>query len=263
MFGRSYTKWVDKFARTGIDKIGLRTGTQDIEGAEVGTTYSEQIASLSSSTSTDPIDQLKRAIVTYDAGLARTAANRVVEGEIDPLVALQAMTDAVRLIGEGFGRGELFLPELVGAAEAMSVASPIIDEEIRRLGAHRQESGTIVIGTVFGDIHSIGKNMVTSLLRAEGFVVHDLGVNIEAQGFIDAVEKHKPDILAMSALLTTTAPEMKKVLAALERQGLRGQVKAIVGGGAITAGFAEGIGADGYGPTAPEAVTLAKRILQR
>lgn len=227
----------------------------------MGNTYLEQIEILSASTSTDPIDQLKKAIVTYDAKLAHAAANRVIDNRIDPLTALQAMTDAVRLIGEGFGKGDLYLPDLIGAAEAMSAASPIIDEEIRRRGAHRQGLGTIVIGTVYGDIHSIGKNMVTSLLRAEGFSVHDLGVNIEAQGFLEAIKSHTPDILAMSALLTTTAPEMKKVISALESQGLKDRVKVIVGGGAITTEFAESIGADGYGPTAPQAVALARRLL--
>ncbi len=171
------------------------------------------IEGLRSSSGGSPLDQLKRAVVTYDVELARSAANRVVEEQLDPVSALQAMTDAIRLVGEGYGTGQLWLPDLVGAAEAMSIATPIIDAEVARRGGSAAGLGTVVIGTVHGDIHSIGKNMVTSLLRAEGFVVHDLGVNISAADFVEAAKSLKPDIVALSALLTTTAPEMAKIIA--------------------------------------------------
>jgi methylmalonyl-CoA mutase cobalamin-binding domain/chain len=125
----------------------------------------------------------------------------------------------------------------------------------------QQGLGVVVIGTVFGDIHDIGKNMVATLLRAAGFVVHDLGINITAAAFVDAVAKHNAQVLALSALLTTTAPEQKKVIELLREAGLREQVKVIVGGGGITAAFADSIGADGYDATAPGAVKLARRLL--
>jgi len=222
---------------------------------------SETIESLGVSVSQDPIDQLKKAVVTYDAQLAKGAARQFVEQGRDPLEAFDALTAAIRIVGDGFGVGDLFLPELVGASEAMSAAVPILDEEIRRRGAKRESVGTVVIGTVQGDIHSIGETMVATLLAANGFEVHDLGIDVPAERFLEAVKTHKPDILALSALLTTTAAEQRKVIKALQDEGLKEQVKVMVGGGAITPAFAEAIGADGYDPTAPGAVELAKKLL--
>jgi methanogenic corrinoid protein MtbC1 len=140
---------------------------------------------------------------------------------------------------------------------------PIIEEELKRTGAKRETMGTVVAGTVFGDIHSIGKSMVCTLLVAGGFEVHDLGVNIKAEEFLEAIEKYQANILAMSALLTTTAAEQKKVIDTLKEKGIREKVRVMVGGGAITADFAQSIGADGYDPTAPGAVELARRLVGR
>lgn len=119
---------------------------------------------------------LKRAIKEYDNEKAVSLAEQVVEEKIDPVKALDTMTVAIREIGDAFGKGELWLPDLVGAADAMQAAMPIIEEEIKRTGAKRESLGTVVAGTVFGDIHSIGKTMVCALLTAEGFEVHDLGI---------------------------------------------------------------------------------------
>jgi methanogenic corrinoid protein MtbC1 len=143
----------------------------------------------------------------------------------------------------------------------MQAAMPLIEAELRKTGAKRESLGTVVVGTVFGDIHSIGKAMVCTLLTAGGFEVHDLGVNIKAEEFIEAIDEYKADVLAMSALLTMTAAEQRKVIDTLKERGIREKVKVMVGGGAITADFAESIGADGYDPTAPGAVGLAKRLL--
>lgn len=118
------------------------------------------------------------------------------------------------------------------------------------------------MGTVFGDIHSIGKTMVCTLLSAEGFEVHDIGINMQADEFIRAISEHDAEILAMSALMTTTAPEMKKVIGHLKEKGLRDKVKVMVGGGTITEEFAVNIGADGYDPTAPGAVKVAKSLVR-
>ena len=213
------------------------------------------------STSKDPIEQLKKAIVTCDPQLARSAAQQAVQQGEDPLKALDAMTQAIRVVGNAFSAGELWLPDLVGAAEAMSAAAPTIEEEIARRGARRESLGIVVIGTVYGDIHSIGKTMVATLLEAEGFEVHDLGIDVTAEEFVEAVKAREAHILAMSALLTSTAPEQRKVIEALKKQGIRDKVKIMVGGGAITAAFAESIGADGYDPTAPGAARLARRLL--
>lgn len=209
------------------------------------------------------IEGLKKAIKEYDNEKAENLAKRAVEEKLDPLRVLDAMTVAIREVGDAFGRGDLWLPDLVGAADAMQAAMPIIEEEIKRTGAKRESLGTVVAGTVFGDIHSIGKTMVCTLLTAEGFKVHDLGVNIKAEEFLQAIRNYNADILAMSALMTMTAPEQKKVIEQLKKEGLRDKIKIMVGGGAITEEFAREIGADGYDPTAPGAVKLARKLIGR
>jgi len=207
------------------------------------------------------LERLKKAIVEYDTEGAAHFAEKAVQEQVDPIKALDAMTGAIRQVGDGFGKGELWLPELVGAAAAMTAAAPIIEEEIKRVGSRREGLGTVVIGTVWGDIHTIGKTMVGTLLTADGFVVKDLGTNVPAEGFIMGIKQYNADILAMSALMTTTAPEQRKVLETLRKQGLRDKVKIMIGGGAITQEFADSIGADGYDPTAPGAVKLARRLV--
>ena len=207
------------------------------------------------------LENLQKAILDYDGEEAARWASKAVEEKIDPIEAIDALTEAIRVVGDGFGRGELWLPDLVGAASAMESAMPIIEEEIKKAGKKRETLGTIVIGTVYGDIHDLGKNMVSTLLTANGFTIHDLGVNIPANEFVEAVKRHKPDILAMSALLTVTSYEQMNVIAALKNEGLRNQVRIMVGGGAITQEFADNIGADGYEPSAPGAVSLAKKLM--
>jgi len=211
--------------------------------------------------STEILVELRKAIETYDRREAERCAREVIQRKIDPLEALDVMTKAIRQVGDGFGRGELFLPELVAAAAAMEGATPIIEKEMKRLGAKRESLGTVVIGTVFGDIHTIGKTMVATLLTAGGFAVIDLGINVTAESFLEGIRRHQADILAMSALMTTTAPEQRKVIEMLKKEALRDRVKIMVGGGAISQGFADSIGADGYDPTAPGAVELAMKLL--
>ncbi len=213
--------------------------------------------------SSDILANLKQAILDYDPDAAAEWATKGVEQGINPAEMLAAMTDAIRRIGDGFNCGDLFLPDLVGGADAMGAATPIIQEEVRRLGAKTDSTGTVVIGTVFGDIHTIGKTMVATLLQAEGFIVHDVGINVTADEFIESVRTHNPDILAMSALMTMTATEQRKVIERLKDEGLRDSVKIMVGGGALTQEFADSIGADGYDPTAPGAAKLARRLLGR
>jgi len=206
-------------------------------------------------------DNLKRAITEYDAPKAESLAREVIRKNQDLIKALDAMTDAVRQVGEGFGKGELFLPDIVGAAEAMTAATPILEEEIKKRGVERESLGNVVIGTVYGDIHTIGKTMVATMLTVEGFTVHDAGINVSAEQFLEGIKQHKADILAMSAILTTTAQEQRKVIETLKKEGLRDKVKIMVGGGAITQEFSDSIGADGYDPTAPGAAKLARRLI--
>lgn len=209
------------------------------------------------------IENLKRAVIEYNTEGAVKFAREIVEKNIDPIEALDALTCAIRKVGDSFNKGDLWLPDLVGAADTMQAAMPILEEELKRIGVKQKVMGTIVIGAVFGDIHTIGKTMVSTLLTAGGFKVHDLGVNIKAVEFLKAIKDYKPDILAMSALMTMTAPEQRKVIDTLKKEGIREKVKVMVGGGAITVDFAESIGADGYEPTAPGAVELAKRLVTK
>ena len=208
------------------------------------------------------LEELEKAVVECNGQKATSWARRVVEEGIDPLEALNALTQGIKQVGDGYGRGELWLPDLIGAADAMSNAMPIIEEEIRRTGKKLKKADAIVIGTVKGDIHDIGKNIVATLLVVNGFKIIDLGVDVSAERFIEAIKEHEPSILAMSALLTMTAPEQRRVIEALTKEGMRDRVKVIVGGAAITQEFADDIGADGYDPTAAGAVDLVRRLTQ-
>ena len=203
-------------------------------------------------------EQLKKAIKEYKKETAESLARKAMEEKMDPLKVLSALTEAIREVGDGFGKGELFLPELVGAADAVRKAMPIVEKEIKKKNIKRYSQGTVVAGTVSGDLHNIGKSMVCTLLLADGFEVIDLGIDVQTEKFIEAVKDHDADIVAMSALLTTTAQEQKNVIDALKNEGLRDKVKVMVGGGAISEEFAENIGADGYEPMAPGAVKLAR-----
>ncbi len=206
-------------------------------------------------------ESLKKSVLEYDADGAARYAQQVVDEGLDPIAALDAISEAMQVVGEGYESGELWLPDLVGAADVSQKALPILEEEIKKRGQKAKSLGTVVVGTVSGDIHTIGKSMVGVLLVAAGFRVIDVGADVTTGKFVDAVKENDADILALSALLTTTAPEQGKVIEALKEAGLRDKVKIMVGGGAITQGFADSIGADGYGATAPGAVELAKSLL--
>lgn len=207
------------------------------------------------------LDDLKKSVLEFDSEGAADAARRVIDEGLDPVEGLAAISEAMDVVGDNYTQGQCFLPSLVGAASAAKEAMPILEEEIKARGQQAKGRGTVVIGTVSGDIHSIGKSMVGVLLMAAGFRVVDLGVDISTEQFVDAVRDHDADVLALSALLTTTAPQQGKVIQALKEQGLRDGVKIMVGGGAISAQFGDSIGADGYEATAPGAVRLAKALV--
>ncbi len=209
------------------------------------------------------IARLKEAIITYDKNLARQMAEKALEGGIDPGEILDSTTEVIRRIGDEFARGELFLPDLVGAACAMSEAISIVEMEIDKTGKKVEKIGTVVMGTVKGDIHDIGKTMVKTFLVAEGFRVIDLGVDVSPEEFMKAIEKYNPEILGLSALLTTTITEQRKTIETLKDKGMRDKVKVIIGGAATNQEFADEIGADGYESTAPRAPGLCKRLLEK
>ena len=209
------------------------------------------------------ISSLKEAIITYNRNLARQMAINAIEEGIEPNEILSVMTETIRKIGDDYGKGELFLPDLVGAASAMTEAISIVEAEIEKTGKEVDKIGTVVLGTVKGDIHDIGKTMVKTFLIAENFRVIDLGVDISSEQFIEAIEKYKPEILALSALLTTTVVEQDRVIEVLKEKNIRDTVKVIIGGAATTQEFAEEIGADGYEATAARAPKLCKKLLER
>lgn len=209
----------------------------------------------------DTLQELKKAITGYDSEKASTLSHKVLEEGIDPNVAVEAVTEAIRFIGNEFSQEKIWLPELVGAADAMKSSMQVLEKEILDKGKKRESLGKVVIGTVKGDIHSIGEGMVATLLLAEGFEVLDMGVDVSVGDFIEAVKKNEPAILALSALMTTTAKEMENIIENLKKEGLREKVKLIVGGAPITASFAEGIGADGFSATAPGGAKTARKLV--
>lgn len=208
------------------------------------------------------LENLKKAVTEFDAEGGEKWAKKAVEKGVDPIEAADALTQGIRQIGEGFGKGEYFLPDLVMAGEAMKRALPPLEEAIKKAGKKREALATFVIGTVAGDIHDIGKTIVITLFQAEGFNIVDLGVDLPAEKFVEAVKEHKPDVLGLSALMTMTMFEQMKVIEALKGAGIRDDVKVMVGGGAITPDFAQMIGADGYAANGPEAVEEAKKLLE-
>jgi len=205
---------------------------------------------------------LQKAMIEYDEELAKNSAQKSIEEGINPIDTINVLTEAITEIGDKFEKGELFLPDLMLAAKTMQLAIVPLEADLKKKGLKRQSIGKVVIGTVYGDLHSIGKSMVVTLLSANGFEAIDLGVNVEAKKFIEAVKKYNPDILAMSSLLTTTAPEQERVISALKDIGMRDKIKIMIGGGPITEEFANNIGADGYEPTATLAVKLAKNLVK-
>lgn len=171
----------------------------------------------------------------------------------------RGMIWAMEAIGRRFKRGEVFIPEVLLSARAMNEALKVLEPHLA--GERMDRGGRVLIGTVRGDLHDIGKNMVATMLRGVGFQVKDLGINVRTEEFVAEVDSYEPDILGLSALLTTTMPEMAKVIEALEARGIRGLVKVMVGGAPVNQKFARDIGADGYAQDAGEAVSLAKRLM--
>lgn len=167
---------------------------------------------------------------------------------------------AMEVIGVKFKNDEMFMPEVLLCARAMNAGLEILEPHMA--GGKQLKAGKVVIGTVYGDMHDIGKNMVTIMLRGVGYEVIDMGINVTAEAFIEAVAEHQPDVLALSALLTTTMPEMPLVINALREAGLREKVVVMVGGAPVSSGFAEKIGADGYADTAGEVPGIVKALIQ-
>ena len=209
------------------------------------------------------LEEMKNAVVNFDVERAVESAKRALEMGIDPVEAIdKGLTKGLRIIGEKFEKGELFLMHIVAAAEtAKRAIDEVLQPEILKRKTERKVLGKVVIGTAAGDIHDIGKNLVAVMLFIAGFEVFDLGRDVPVGEFIKKAKDVNADIVATSALLSTTLLVQQEIIEALKEAGIRDKVKVMVGGAPVTQEWAERIGADGYGADAIEAVGVAKRLL--
>ena len=207
----------------------------------------------------DHVETIKNAVIGGKHAEIKALVHQALEAGVDPGVIINdALIAAMDVVGTDFGAGRIFVPEMLVSAVTMKSGLEVVKP--RLAGGESRSRGTVVMATVKGDLHDIGKNLVSMMLEGAGFNVMDLGVDLSAEKLVDQVKSIQPDILGLSALLTTTMPEMQKVIGELKTQGLRDKVKVLVGGAPVDRTFAEKIGADGYGANAAEAVALARRI---
>ena len=207
------------------------------------------------------LKQLYDSVVSGDAKATQAITQQALADGVDPLKLVnEYMVPAMDEVGRRFEANEYFVPELLISARAMKAALELIRPLLTARGD--QPLGRVAIGTVKGDLHDIGKNLVGSLLEGGGFEVIDLGVNVTPEKFIATINEKKANIIAMSALLTTTMPSMKTTIDALKQAGVRGKVKVLIGGAPITQKYADEIGADGYSENAVGAVALAKKAVK-
>jgi corrinoid protein of di/trimethylamine methyltransferase len=205
---------------------------------------------------------MAQSIIDGDSEIALELAQQAVAQGIDPLEAIsQGYVIGVNKVGEAFANGDAYLPELVMAGEAMKAAVAVLEPELARLGTERKMLGKVVLCTIEGDIHEIGKTLVGTMLSSAGFKVFDLGVDVPVMKVVDKVREVNADIVAMSALLTTTMVHQKDVIEALEDIGIRSKVKVMVGGAPVTKEWVNQIGADGYSEDAIGAIKVAKQLL--
>lgn len=208
------------------------------------------------------VPTLREQLMTFDADKFIMTVKDLIRDGFSPTEVINALTEVLKEIGGKFENGELFLVDLVAAGDvAKRATAEILEPLLKTSGAERKVLGRIVIGTVAGDIHDIGKSIVATMLFSAGFEVFDLGKDVSVEEFINKVKETNADIVAMSALLTTTLPVQREVIEALRKTGLREKVKVLVGGAPATAKWAEEIGADGYGEDPIEAVRIAKELM--
>jgi len=205
-------------------------------------------------------DQLKQAIIDGDEGVATAMTSALLATGASPREILdEALLPGMEVVGQRMREGECFIPEVLLSARVMQACLDLLRPHMA--AGEEAGMGTVVIGTVEGDLHDIGKNLVSMLLQGAGFTVVNLGTGVSAADFVAAVREHAPAIIGMSALLTTTLPHMGETIAQLKAEGLRDSVKVMVGGAPVTAAYAEEIGADGYGANAGMAVERAKELV--
>ena len=205
-------------------------------------------------------DQIKQAIIDGNADTVNALTQALLATGVPAKEILEgALLPGMEVVGERMRSGDCFIPEVLLSARTMQGALDILRPHM--LAGESTSAGTVVIGTVEGDLHDIGKNLVGMMLQGAGFEVVNLGTGVTAEAFVVAVKEHQPQILGMSALLTTTLPHMAETLAALKEAGLRESVKVMVGGAPVTQAWADEVGADGYGANAGMAVERAKALV--
>jgi corrinoid protein of di/trimethylamine methyltransferase len=208
------------------------------------------------------LNELSQTILTYDADAAKEAAQKVIEANMDPYQAIvESLMPAIREVGDRFEKNEIFLPQLMMAGDAMITAVNILKKKMSKEQLQSTQKGTIVIGTVKGDVHNIGKNIVGIMLTSAGYDVVDLGIDVEPSKFVEEAEKVGADIIAVSALMTFTAQNMKVVTEYLEMEGVRDKYKVIFGGGPLNENWAKDMGADAYAPDAISAVSVVNQMM--
>jgi corrinoid protein of di/trimethylamine methyltransferase len=207
------------------------------------------------------LSQITESLVEGDPELTVGKTKEALAGGMQPLAIIEGgLVPGMRIVGEKFSCGEYFLPHLIVAANGMKQAMELLEPELRAQHQSVRSPGTVVIGTVQGDIHEIGKSLVATMLSASGFRVHDLGVDVPVERFVEAVRQTGANLVGLSSLLTTTMVMQKKVIEALTAGGVRPQVKVMVGGAPVSRKWAEEIGADGYAEDAVDAVALATKL---
>jgi corrinoid protein of di/trimethylamine methyltransferase len=208
------------------------------------------------------LTQITSSLVECRPDLTATLTREALEANVEPLVIInQGLVPGMEIVGEKFQSGEYFLPQMVIAANAMQEAMGLLEPELHARQQVVESPGTLVIGTVKGDIHEIGKSLVATMMSANGFRVYDVGVDVSSATFVDKIRETEANLLGLSALLTTTMTAQQEVIQALEEAGIRDRVKVMVGGAPVTQAWAESIGADGYAEDVVGAVELGKRLI--
>ncbi|MEM3737289.1 MAG: corrinoid protein [Candidatus Bathyarchaeia archaeon] len=206
------------------------------------------------------LEELRRAVLEHEVEIVEAAVKAALDKGAAPIKVLEVMTEAMRAVGERFEAGDYFLADLIMAAETFNKGLRLI-EPLLQSDSKVRSLASIVIGTVEGDVHDIGKNIVATMLKSAGFTVHDIGVDVPPKKFVEKVKETKAEILGLSALLTSSLKSIRETIKEVESAGLKDDVKVIVGGSAVTREYAEEVGANGYSEDAVGAIPLCKKLL--
>lgn len=208
--------------------------------------------------------QLSQSLVDGDPDATVELTRQALAAGLEPMAVIrEGLMPGMQTVGENFQCGEYFLPDLIIAADGMQKAMELLEPELRARNQAVESPGTVVLGTVKGDIHEIGKSLVGTMLSANGFKVYDLGVDVPTTAFVEKVKETGAELLGLSALLTTTMVMQREIIQALTNAGLRDKIRVVVGGAPVTRGWAQEIGADGYAEDAMGAVQLARQLVRR